>query len=208
MKQSLLIVLVLLSIGQARAQAPYPDCTNLLVDSVYISGSDLRVVLSNTCSNCLSGINGAIYLEMAVVRESNPTDTFSHSDCYCHMAANNNGQLAYILPAPITALPPLSDIRVSLYSLCLDIPFKSITGVKALEEDKAEISYHSGSNRVIITNADKAKYRLLDNMGRVIAKGIVDADRHQLDADILPPGLYHVELIKDQGRVVKKVFIQ
>jgi hypothetical protein len=208
MKHILPVLFIALALVRSQAQAPYPDCTNLLVDSVYISGADLRVVLSNTCSNCASGINGAIYLEMAVVRRSNPTDTFSHSDCYCHMSPNNNGQLAYILPAPVTSLPPLSDIRVSLYSLCLDIPFKSVTSVKALDEKKADAYYQRGNKRIVIAHAGRANYTLFDNMGRVIAKGLVEGGKYQIDTQSLLSGLYYVELVEEQKRTVKKVFVQ
>jgi hypothetical protein len=207
MKHILLVLLTAFTFTQSKAQAPNPDCTNLLVDSVYVLGSDLRVVLSNTCSTCASGINGAIYLEMAVVRRSDPTDTFSSTDCYCQMTPYNNSSLAYTMPAPVLPLPALSDIRVVLNSLCFDIPFRTVTGINGIEDRAPVISFESTGRNLILKGAADANYRLRDNTGRVVSKGDISENRFQLSAQFLPSGLYYVELVKDSRRSVKKIII-
>jgi len=208
MKQTLLILIASLAVAQAKAQAPYPDCTNLLVDSVYISGSDLRVVLSNTCSNCASGINGAIYLEMAVVRRSDPTDTFSSTDCYCQMTPYNNSSLAYTMPAPVVPLPALSDIRVVLNSLCFDIPFRTVTGLNTIESITPGVLTERGTGIIHIVNAAGASYRIFDGMGKPMFGGVIKGDKFRVSLLSQTIGLYYIELTKGRTRTVEKIVVQ
>lgn len=189
------------------AQDPYPDCTNLLVDSVYATGPDLRVVLSNTCTNCASGINGAVYLEMVLVRRSNPVDTFARAGCYCFNSPPNNGQLAYVLPGFGNVSIPQSDLKIVLYSLCDDIPFGVKTGISDVEETPNPIFYQSESKTIAFNNKVPIEYRVINSFGQLITSGMADDTGFRLNVQNFPPGMYMVETENDNKRAFHKIVI-
>jgi hypothetical protein len=208
MKSFLFAFLLLSSSSVMKAQAPFPDCTNLLVDSVYLSGTDLRVVLSNTCSTCASGINGAIYLEMVVTRRSNPTDTFARTNCWCYSSPDNNSQLAYTIPTLAASLPPHSDIKVALHTLCADIPFKIPSSIRSTGESNREAFYSEHSHSIVIYNNRGMSYKLYDNLGRSIRRGTISEVSYHIRTGDIPPGIYYLELNDAQTRIVKKLFVE
>lgn len=99
----------------------------------------LTITISNSCSNCASGLNGAVYCELDIIKTVPPFDTIASSDCLCLWGPDNNNQKTYLLNSRVADIPSLTDIRVSFaYCGCDTIPFSTILGVNA---NKLENNY-------------------------------------------------------------------
>src|SRR5690554_3566959 len=101
-----------------------PDCSQLKVEKISLTDSGyIAVELSNSCTDCWTGIEGCVYGEMKILNRLDPLDILGASNCYCLMTPPNEGVSTYLIPSSVTALPPLSDIRLyfNCGNVCEDI---------------------------------------------------------------------------------------
>src|SRR5687768_13705704 len=95
-----------------------PRCNYLSVPAIMMDNDTanlMKVTIANSCSNCASGLGGCVYMQLKVIRIVSPFDTIAGTTCWCLWSPNNNSQRTYSIPATVSVLPPLSDLRVSLY---------------------------------------------------------------------------------------------
>jgi hypothetical protein len=186
------------------AQAPNPDCNTLLVSQVQMDTDTadlMKVTIKNTCSNCATGFNGCVYLEMKVIRTVAPFDTIAATNCFCHYHAPNGGQRTYLLfDSQVTTLPPLAQLRVSIpFCGCDTVPFEAGL-VSGLGSD----SYLAALS-LLRLNANEYELNGLPVMGNftVIIRDIagktlggmaIQAGRATVNLSSYAPGIYLVEV--------------
>jgi len=176
MKKVILILAILLKSFLADAQI-YPDCSHFKVEKISVTDSGyIALELSNSCTNCLSGIDGCVYGEMKIINRFDATDIIAATDCYCLMTPPNEGISTYLIPSSLNALPPVSDMRVFFHcgEMCQDI--------------------------VISGNALHTSGKLPDNSFRVYPNPISDRINLEYESAVQ---LQHIQLSDISGKVIR-----
>jgi hypothetical protein len=102
--------------------AAAPDCTNLIIRDVSLSGNLIEVTLENTCKSCE---DGWIYLGMVMIdKTTSIPDTLAQTECLvCHPCPRNGQSRTYQLTTNLTTLPPLNDVQFAFSNLCSDLTY-------------------------------------------------------------------------------------
>lgn len=191
----------------------YPDCNDLTIESINITGEGyMDVEVSNSCSDCISGIEGCLYAEMIVVRTVPPYDTVAAADCHCFMSPDNNSSYTYTITTSLTELPPLSDIKVSFgcgaAGFCEDIPFsENLLGmIKNTVQSEIYIYPNPSTDKIRISAPDYANplsVKISDMSGKtVFEKNRVDDD---INVSLLAKGLYILTITDKVNHTVENV---
>jgi hypothetical protein len=197
-----------------------PGCTDLTVENIQMDNDTanlMKIIISNSCTNCSSGINGCVYLELQVVKTIFPFDTIAASNCWCFLSPDNSSQKIYSINSTITVIPPLNDIRVSLYAGgcgCDTIPFSPALEVSP---DQIPASVHVSPNpffddlsiSVHKQNAKETTFLIRNIIGQTVfsekANALSMNYKKTLDLGSLENGIYVLDVIIDGDQVVKKI---
>lgn len=208
-----LAVLLFFSLTILSAQPINPDCNHLQVTGLQMDNDTanlMKVTIHNTCSNCASGLNGCVYLQLQVIRTVNPFDTIASSNCWCLWTPNNNSSRTYSLNSQVTSLPPLSNTRVSLATWscgCDTIPFATITDLRTSESTNTIQIYPNPVHdfmQILSSESDAFYASIWDVAGKRIRHKELKGDGVNLDLNGLLKGFYILELSDKNHNVLKK----
>lgn len=209
----LLTVLLFFSLTALFSQAVNPNCKHLQVTNLQMDNDTanlMKVTIHNTCSNCASGLNGCVYMQLQVMRTISPFDTLASSNCWCLWTPNNNSSRTYSVNAQVASLPPLSNVRVSLATWscgCDTIPFLTITDVQTSEANNSIQIYPSPAYDLMeIRNVKEGSLyaSIRDVTGKNILLKKLEAGDVKLELNALVKGFYILELSDENRNILKK----
>ncbi len=181
-----------------KAQADPPDCRHLVAEHITLSNAEpgmMEITLSNSCTDCSSGIDGPVYCELVLVNSLG--DTLGASRCYCLVTPVNGGEAVYLIQSYTTVLPSSEELRVMLNYQCDDIPIRSVASASG------ETAYSDGFTLYPNPVADQAvtisregpmsyEVELYDLRGVLLLRSARISGSFVLDLSGFPAGLYIV----------------
>ncbi|GEM_PF-4317109 len=216
MKKAIIFILSVLFPEFISGQFISPGCSDLKVENIQMDDDTaglMKITISNSCINCASGLNGCVYEELRVIRNVFPFDTVASSDCLCLSSPENGSQKVYSVIATVTAVPPLSEIRVSLMNCeCDNIPFSSSLGVAAMESDNSLSVYPNlfDGKLYIQNNTSRIiQFTLFNSSGEKIIENILTEKTCVVNLSASSKGVYYYKLTSDKnlfrtGKIIKQ----
>lgn len=212
MKNYLAFFFVLLFVSTSSAQNN-PNCSHLTVDKLEMDNDTanlVKVTLGNSCSNCSSGLNGCVYLELKVIRTVAPFDTLAESKCFCKLSPDNNAQKIYGISSKVSSLPPINTLRVSFLAGvcgCDTIPFKSATNLVAQSAPQPYSVYPNPAKTVLVIRNPQGKQtriKIHDAIGRIMYDSEISAKSETIDVAGYCGGIYFVSIydIENQSKEI------
>lgn len=213
MKRVITILIVFFQSVYLVAQSS-PDCSQLQVENISLTDSGYIVVeLSNSCTDCSTGIEGCVYGEMKIIRRSDPSDIIAASNCYCLMTPPNMGVSTYLIPSSATVLPHISEMRVyfNCGNVCKDIE---------VSENALHISENELKNKIKIYPNPATEKILLDLETDLLIENIQLFDfsgkrirtypknEKTLDVKDIPGGIYILSISTGIRTMYQKIVIQ
>jgi hypothetical protein len=214
MKRLLIIAFVLFFVKSVLAQ-PNLVCSDYRIESISLTDSGyIAVWMSNSCSDCSSGIDGCLYAEMKIINRADDTDTIGATNCYCLMSPLNGNQRLYLVPVSITALPDISGLRFYFFCslpFCEDVSISENALSISQEVSKSQFKiYPNPTNNIFNIEYDNAikitVIQLADVSGRIV-KTFPDNEK-LLNISGLPSGVYFLNIQAVEGNVSEKILIQ
>ena len=192
-----------------------PGCNDLTIENIIMdddTANFMKITISNSCPNCLSGLSGPVYMELRVIRIVLPFDTIAASNCWCLQSPNNSSQRIYSIYSTISSLPPISDIRVSLIGGCDTIPFSTTLGIanNVIESDCFIFPNPSNSELNIQINSTKQfQFSLYNSFGEKIIDKTLNSKSSTLNLSAYSSGIYFYKMISDEsiiktGKIIKQ----
>lgn len=179
------------------AQAEQPDCRHLVAEHITLSNAEpgmMEITMSNSCTDCASGIEGPVYCELVIV--NNLGDTLGASKCYCLLTPVNGGEAVYLIQSYTTVLPPVEELRIMLNYQCDNIPFRSSSSAgHAAQADGFRLYPNPATEQaVIISRDDPMSYEveLYDLRGILLLRSSRISGSFLLDLSPYPAGFYIV----------------
>lgn len=212
MKKTLQFLGIILFCSNLSYGQDYPNCSHLTIESINITGEGyMDVEVSNSCSDCISGIEGCLYAEMIVVRTVPPYDTVAAADCHCFMSPDNNSSYTYIITTSLTELPPLSDLRISFgcgaAGFCENIPFSENLLDTSKNTTQGISVYPNPSTDKIRINAPGHSAALSVKISDMAGKTVLvkDIDDDEINVSLLAKGLYILTITDKVNNTVENV---
>ena len=190
-------------------------CDDWRVEEIYIdTPGQLAVTISNSCSDCLSGLQSCVYYELQVSRTVFPFDTVAASGCWCLIGPANESSETYLINTTLSSLPPISQLKVSLLcgaESCDSIPLSSALGTLTNSQIRSVKVYPNPAGDFLIissTRSEKLTARIVDIVGRERMIKTVQADRDQINISQLPSGIFLIEISDEFNKPIKTLKIR
>ena len=212
MKTSFIFLAFVLGLNLS-AQLPNPNCSHLRVNNLQMDNDTanlMKVTLANTCTNCASGINGCVYLQLEVIRTVSPFDTLASSKCWCLWSPSNSSQRTYGIVSKVASLPALNTLRVALIAGacgCDTIPFALVTDLAAEQtENSIQVYPNPVHDFVEISSKINAERYILvtDVTGKMVLRKKLEQNQMKVDLSQLSKGYYDMEILDENKVVIKK----
>ncbi len=190
-----------------------PDCFQLKVEKMYLTGSGyIAVELSNSCTNCWTGIEGCVYGEMKIINRLDNL-VIGESNCYCLMTPPNSGVSIYLIPSSSTVLPPVSDIKLYFHcgNVCDDIEISENALSIAEINLKAQFKIYPNpaSEKIYLNYTNNTQIQnifLMDVSGQIIRT--FKKEDKILDVSGVSNGVYFLNIQTKEGTISEKIIIQ
>jgi len=191
-----------------------PNCSHLTVDNLQMDNDTanlVKVTLGNSCSNCNSGLNGCVYIELKIIRTVTPFDTIAESNCYCNWSPNNNSQKIYAIHSNVSSLPPNNTLRVSFQAGicgCDTLPFKASTGLITHSNSLPYTVYpNPAKNSLVIKNPQgkPTSIKIHDAIERLMYAAETSGKSESIDVSGFSSGIYFVSVF-DKERQSNEIF--